>query len=321
MSERNSSTTPRAERWKRVAAAPWLRTVISVALLPMGCTTIPEQSIGDDWQPPATNWQLVWNDEFDGAAGTEPNPENWISRVQGENFNEELQFYTDDRANSYLDGTGNLVIKAQRQSYQDHDFTSARLESKGLFAQQYGAFEARIRLPTGKGLWPAFWLLGDNYDQVGWPNCGEVDILELGGSEPDKVTSSLHSPGFCGGGGTPECGKGPFSRDFVLPDSQTFAQDFHVFRFEWLADGVRWLVDGQPYHARAKQTLDAYGMPWVYDHPFFIILNVAVGGLYDGNPNAQTVFPQTMQIDYVRVYTLPNQGSTSVFKSTPPITN
>lgn len=275
-----------------------------------GCTTVPSADLGDEWEPASSDWQLVWSDEFAGPAGSAPDPSKWAPFVRGCNYNDEMQFYTDRPENLFVDGAGNLVIRAVSERYDDnHAFTSGRLETLGSMEQQYGAFEARIKLPRGKGLWPAFWLLGNDYKTRGWPYSGEVDILEMAGSDPYSVSSALHVLGYCGGGDTDLCDHVPVSRSRELPGGASYADDFHTFRFEWGNDGLRWLIDGVSYHERSKENLAKIGHPWPFDHPFFMILNVAVGGKFDGNPDSTTVFPQEMVVDYVRIYQLPGSGA------------
>jgi beta-glucanase (GH16 family) len=276
------------------------------------CTTVPEQDVGEEWRPASEDWQLVWSDDFDGPSGGAPDPTKWAHFVRGCNYNDEMQYYGNRRENSYLDGTGNLVIQALQENYFDpehgvtHAFTSARLETVGSMEQLYGAFEARINLPTGKGLWPALWLLGNDYQTIGWPHSGEVDILELAGSRPGQVSSALHAPGYCGGGDNEWCSRPGLTKfSPPLPAGASYPDDFHVYRFEWGETGMRWLIDGASYHERTRVGLEAIGLPWKFDHPYFLILNVAVGGKFDGNPDVTTVFPQQMLVDYVRVYTLP----------------
>ncbi|HTM46993.1 MAG TPA: glycoside hydrolase family 16 protein [Polyangiaceae bacterium] len=281
--------------------------------LALSACTVPASGVGDHWKPPSDQWQLVWSDEFEGPAQSAPDPTKWAQYVRGCNYNDEMEFYTDSRNNSYLDGQGRLVIQAIREDYDiNHKFTSGRLETLGSMEQLYGAFEARIKLPSGKGLWPAFWLLGNDFlnaqGQPTWPQAGEADILEMHGSNPHQISGAIHMPGFCGGGGTQLCMSGPLSRDFVLPNGGSFADDFHVFRFEWADTGMRWLVDGKSFHERSRANMEKLGVPWVFNHPFFMILNLAVGGAFDGNPIATTVFPQQLIVDYVRVYTLPGMS-------------
>ncbi len=169
--------------------------------------------------------------------------------------------------------------------------TSGRVETNGVFSQAYGRFEARIQLPKGQGMWPAFWLLGENYASVGWPACGEIDIMESRGSAPATVLGSIHGPGG-----------DSYTEGFNLPGGATFADAFHVFALEWEPGELRWYVDNQLFETQASDLLPA-SQPWVFDHPFFIILDLAVGGTFGGATSSATTFPQTMVVDYVRVYT------------------
>lgn len=242
---------------------------------------------------------LIWSDEFNGPAGTTVDPANWTSEVGGGGFgNRELQYYTDG-ANAALDGAGNLVITADNAPpaqyscwYGDCQYTSARIKTRFLFEQAYGRFEARIKIPYGQGLWPAFWMLGNNIGAVGWPNCGEIDIMENIGREPNIVHGTVHGPGYSGGGG--------IGGSYVL-SAGSFSDDFHVFAIEWAPDRIDFLVDATIYKTVTPNDLPA-GRSWVFDHPFYMILNVAVGGTWPGDPDSTTVFPQTMLVDYVRVY-------------------
>jgi beta-glucanase (GH16 family) len=246
----------------------------------------------------AQNYALRWSDEFDGPAGSAPDQTKWNYNTGGGGWgNNELETYTNRTQNAFLDGDGHLVIKAIKETFTGADgirreYTSARLLTKGKFSQRYGRFEARIKLPFGQGIWPAFWMLGANIDQVGWPMCGEMDIMENIGREPFINHGTLHGPGYSGGSG--------LGGIYTLPAGQKFSDDFHIFIIEWEATAVRFYVDGNLY--QTKTTADAAGKQWVFDHPFFILLNVAVGGNFPGNPNDTTTFPQTMTVDYVRVY-------------------
>ena len=246
---------------------------------------------------PSGPWRLSWSDEFDGPDNSAPDPSRWVYDIGGHGWgNAELETYTDRRENAFLRG-GMLVIRAMKEDYRGPDgiprpYTSARVKTQGVFAQTHGKFEARIRLPSGQGIWPAFWLLGSDIDGVGWPTCGEIDIFENIGREPMIVHGTMHGPGFSGGSG--------LSAAYVNPGGP-FHEGFHVFAVEWEARVVRWYVDGSLYHTRTPSDLPGAGLGWVFEHPFFIILNVAVGGNWPGDPDATTVFPQEMLVDWVRV--------------------
>ncbi len=241
------------------------------------------------------NYQLVWDDDFDGLAGESPDSSKWTFDIgigPGNDGwgNQELQYYTDRPENASLDGAGHLAITAKSESYAGRAFTSARINTKGRFEQAYGRFEARMKMPWGPGIWPAFWMLGADIDAVSWPQCGEIDIMEYRGQQPHLIHGTVHGPGYSGGAAiTKSYG---FSND-------RFDKDFHVFAVEWGPDYIDFFVDEALYHRVRPE--DVTG-EWVYDQPFFILMNVAVGGNYVGFPTEQTPFPQTMLVDYVRVY-------------------
>ncbi len=250
-----------------------------------GCET-------DDVQTVATLTNLVMADEFD-TEGT-PNPSIWTYDIgrgpNGDGWgNQELQYYTDRTDNVKIDN-GLLLITAKEESFEGASYTSARLVTRGLFEQAYGRFEARIRLPYGKGLWPAFWLLGNDCDQNIWPQCGEIDIMEYLGDSPTVTFGSVHGPGYSAGEAE--------TKEYEL-ENDRFDTGFHVFGIEWGPDYINYYVDGDLYN---RITPDDVPGEWVFDHPFYIILNVAVGGSFPGSPNEETTFPQTMLVDYVRVY-------------------
>lgn len=282
--------TPR----RMLAAAAAVATVASLAVAATASAEPANDT--DDAQP-----KLAWSDEFDGDAGSKPDGSKWIPEVNGDGGgNGELQYYTDSADNASLDGEGNLVITARKENpndYQCHygrcEYTSARLTTAQTFTQQYGHFEARIKVPRGTGMWPAFWMLGSNFGQTPWPDCGEIDILENIGSEPSTVHGSLHGPGYSGGN--------PLTGSYSLPNGEAFADDFHTFAVDWTPEYIAWSVDGQEY--QRKTPADAGGNAWPFDQPFFIIMNVAVGGAWPGPPNDDTQFPQSMVVDYVRVST------------------
>ncbi|WP_020518860.1 glycoside hydrolase family 16 protein [Catelliglobosispora koreensis] len=249
---------------------------------------------------------LTWSDEFNAAAGTAPNSARWRYDIGGGGWgNNELQYYTNRTQNAAHDGAGNLVITARRENpagygcwYGSCQYTSARLLTAATFTQAYGRFEARMKIPRGQGLWPAFWMLGNNIGSVGWPQSGEIDIMENVGFEPSTVHGTLHGPGYSGGAGV---GGG-----YMLPGGQALADAFHTFTVDWEPNAITWYIDGIQYSR--KTPADIGGNQWVFDHPFFMIMNVAVGGNWPGSPNASTVFPQTLTIDYVRVYSYQSGG-------------
>jgi beta-glucanase (GH16 family) len=253
-----------------------------------------------DSQTNESRWTLVWSDEFNQSDGSRPDPAKWKFEVGPiGSANGELEYYTNRPENSFV-RDGNLVIRARKENFTGPDnatgsYTSARITTQGLFEQTYGRFEARIKIPRGQGIWPAFWILGDDFGKVGWPACGEIDIMENIGKEPSTIHGSMHGPGYSG--------DRDYSSAFKLPGGATFYDDFHVFAIEWEPNVVRFFLDQELYAVFTPSRLPA-GMKWVFDHPFFIILNVAVGGVWPGAPDSTTVFPQEMLVDYVRVYKL-----------------
>ena len=229
----------------------------------------------------------MWHDEFDGPT---LDLTKWVSETGAGGWgNNELEFYTARPENARVEN-GNLVIEARQEAFGGSQYTSARLKTEGLGAWQYGRIEARIRIPRGQGLWPAFWMLGDRCEQVGWPTCGEIDIMENIGREPSRVHGTVHGPGYSGAQGV--------GAAYSL-SAGAFADDYHVYAVEWQAGAIVWYADSTVY-----ATVTGNNVPgtWVFDHPFFIILNVAVGGYWPGSPDGTTVFPQAMLVDYVRVY-------------------
>ncbi|MBR9860777.1 glycoside hydrolase family 16 protein [bacterium] len=249
------------------------------------CNDDPEQVLPD------REYELVWSDDFNGDTGTSLNTSLWNFDIgKGANGwgNGELQSYTDDLENVALDGKGNLVISARKNS--NGSYTSARIKTEGIFTQQYGRIEARIKTPAGQGIWPAFWMLGENIDQVGWPECGEIDIMEQKGQYPFITYGSLHGPGYSAGNA--------ITNSYRL-ETGRFDTEFYLYAVEWGEDYVDFFLNDILYKS-IKRT-DVPG-DWVYNQPFFIILNVAVGGTFVGLPNDNTPFPASMYIDYVKVY-------------------
>lgn len=250
-------------------------------------TTTPTQQ--------ASPWKLVWSDEFDGASRTPPDSDKWTPAVGGDGWGNQQLDYDTNNKNVYQDGQGNLVIEARKGNptnyqcwYGQCQYTSAQITTKGHFSFTYGRLEARMKVPAGQGIWSAFWLLGDNCATVGWPTCGEIDVMENVGKQPNIVYGTVHGPGYFSG--TSQLRHGVFS------------DDFHVFALQWDPSHLRFFVDGVNYATYNRAAL-ANQAQWVYNHPFHIVLNVSVGGVWPGSPDATTVFPQKMIISYMRVYT------------------
>jgi beta-glucanase (GH16 family) len=276
-----------------------MNALLFVALLPLGF---------DD-----PKWKLVWSDEFEGAAidrkkwdfdlgnGFDADG-HWISGWG----NDELQFYTDRPQNAFVKD-GSLIIRAIKEEHQNFKYTSARLKTRAkdkseLFSKLYGKFEFRAKLPTGQGVWPALWMMPQSDKYGGWPRSGEIDVMEARGQAPNKVLGTLHY-----GAVAPR--NIHTGKDYILPNKGTIA-DFHVYAVEWEPGEIRWSVDGKEYQlqrdwwsAKAKGKRDERNAwPAPFDQPFYLIMNVAVGGRFLGNPDATTKFPVEMAVDYVRVY-------------------
>ena len=231
-------------------------------------------------------WRLVWHDEFDTAVGPD-----WTFDIgTGTNGwgNREHQYY--GTAGERARGGWSADHRGEEGAVRVSESTSARLKTEGKKTFKYGRIEARIQVPRGQGLWPAFWALGEDQKAVGWPRCGEIDIMENIGKEPNRVHATVHGPGYSGGSGV-----GGF---WDLP-SGAFADGFHVFAVEWDASGLRFFVDDTVYKSIAPADVPG---TWVFGHPFFLLLNLAVGGNWPGAPDASTMFPAQMKVDYVRVY-------------------
>ncbi len=269
-----------------------------LSMIVASCLVIPA-AVTSPQDTPAQQWKLSWSDEFKGPDGAPPDPAKWEVVTGGGGFgNKELEQYT-ARPENIRQEHGNLVITARHESFTGADgiqreYTSARLQTKGKFEQKYGRFEARIKIPQGQGMWPAFWMLGDDNRSTGWPGCGEIDIMENVGYEPGKIHGSMHGPGYSGGS--------PLTGAFSLPAGAKFSGDFHVFAVEWDASAVRFYVDDHLYETQTPDSIPS-SKHWVFDHPFFILLNLAVGGQWPKDPDSTTQFPQQMLVDYVRVYT------------------
>lgn len=259
-------------------------------LLSIGAFSLLFGCSNDEKQKVITKTKLVMSEEFnvDGA----PDPNMWTYNIgTGSNGwgNNELQYYTDRPQNIKVEN-GMLKITAIKEQFMGAGYTSARIISKGKFEKKYGRIEARIKMPLGQGLWPAFWMLGSNIDQVSWPQCGEIDIMEYLGNNPIRMFGTVHGPGYSGGES--------ISKQFILSNSR-FDTEFHVFGIEWDKDNINFYVDDFLYHTVKPKDVPG---EWVFNQSFFMILNIAVGGNLPGSPNSQTSFPQSMLVDYIRVY-------------------
>jgi beta-glucanase (GH16 family) len=243
---------------------------------------------------PSHYWKLVWSDEFNSSTGTPPDPAKWSPNIGGDGWGNEQLDYDTNNQNAFQDGNGNLVLEASKDNPQGYmcwyglcQYTSARISTQYHFSFTYGLIEANIKVSSGQGIWPAFWLMGDNYPYVGWPACGEIDVMENIGRTPNMTHASVHGPLYLR------------TSSYTLPHGE-LSDGFHVFAMQWDPNHLYFMIDGLNYYRVDKAD---FAGNWVFDHPFFIILNNAVGGRWPGNPNTTTVFPQKMLISYVRVYT------------------
>jgi beta-glucanase (GH16 family) len=242
-----------------------------------------------EWRTAALRGRLIWSDEFDGAAGSPPDPAHWRHEIGWVGVsNGESQRYSASLENAFQDGQSNLVIRASKMG---SGFTSARLTTKGLIELKFGRIECRAKLPRGAGLWSAFWALGNNIDSTSWPGCGEIDIFESIGSQPQEFLGTVHCPGH-----SKEAGIGGRIETTNVGDV------FRVFAVEWWPNRITWSIDGVAYHEVDKNGL---GVAWVFDHPFFLLLNLAVGGWLGGDVSNMTTFPANLTVDYVRWFELP----------------
>ncbi len=260
------------------------------------------------------NWVLRWSDEFNDAAGTPPNPNVWTPEISDGAVgvegnigwgNSELEYYTDKPENVSTDGNGNLVIRVSKVDtgtsqlwchYGACEYTSARLVSKDKAEFQYGKIEARAKVAAGEGLWPAIWTLGENFPTTAWPTSGEIDIMEFVGKDPMRVFGTIHGPGYSGGGG--------IVNTYSFSPTAVY-NGYHTYTVEWTPGKIDWYVDNIKYHSATTATIPT-GTQWVYDHPFFLILNQAIGGNFGGTVGKDVVFPADMLVDYIRVYQAPD---------------
>jgi len=252
-----------------------------------------------------TTWTLAWSDEFDGAAGSRVDPAKWghdLGDGCGNGIcgwgNNEKEYYTDATENVSLDGQGHLQIVARQAPagltcyYGACRYTSGKITTRGKMNAAPGRVEARLKLPAGQGLWPAFWMLGSGFPSVSWPACGELDIMENKGSTPSATSSAIHGPGYSG--------NTPFAHLTQLTGGGV-TSDFHTYAVEWDGESVRFSVDSAVHYSVARTDLLQYGSS-VIGQPYFVILNLAVGGQFDGDPGSNAIFPATMLVDWVRVY-------------------
>ena len=255
--------------------------------------------------PSRTTWVQVWSDDFDGPSGARIDSTKWrhdtadgCSQGICGWGNNEKEYYTDALENIALDGQGHLTIVARRAQsgltcyYGPCLYTSAKVTTRGKLRVDRGRVEARIKLPAGQGLWSAFWMLGNDSPATPWPLCGELDVMENRGSDPITTSSAVHGPGYSGAT--------PFAQALKL-ERGSFADDFHTFAVEWDSLHVRFFVDDVAHYGITRNAVERFGES-VLGRSYFLILNLAVGGTFDGDPRSDAIFPATMLVDYVRVF-------------------
>lgn len=273
---------------KKTALRTWLALTGLAALAGLsGCQAAAAPTPAPTAIPAPAGLRLVWHDEFDGTA---VDPANWTYDLGGGGWgNGEMEHYTNRPENVRVEA-GQLVIEARQEKYEGSYYTSARLKTQGLQAFQYGWVEARLKVPAGAGLWPAFWMLGADFNGQNWPDCGEIDIMEYIGKEPDLIMGTLHGPGYSGAVGFSKWNRQKYA----------IADDFHTYAVHSQPDQIDWYYDGVKYHTVTRADVGA--RTWVGDRPYFIILNLAVGGTLPGLVSPKTVFPAQLRVDYVRVF-------------------
>ena len=284
------------------APRPWRRALPLIAIVLTACGGGGATAAPAPAPAPTNRWTLVWSDEFNDPAGTVPSKANWnydLGNAENNGWgNHEFQYYTSNARNAQTDGAGMLVITAEKASNpgpcwngKPCDYTSARIHTQNKVSFTYGKVEARMKLPAGQGIWPAFWSLGADIATAPWPASGEIDFMEFIGKTPNATYGTLHGPGYSGAQGI---GK---SLDFGKP----VADDFHTYTVVKRPNEIIWYVDGKEYHRLTPASLPAGGT-WVFEKPFFVILNLAVGGDWPGAPDATTPLPAQMKVDWVRIY-------------------
>ncbi len=228
----------------------------------------------------------MWVQDFTGPAGSLPDPEIWVHEVGGGGWGDgQQQVYTADRRNAALDGAGHLAITARREA--DGTITSARLTTQDRFTTTFGRIEARIKVPGGPGTWPAFWMLGADLDVAGWPACGEIDVMEHVGADPRRCHGTLHGPGYSGLAG----GVGR-----VMDAGTDLSEDFHEYAVAWDESAVTWILDGREQHRLTPADVPG---PWPFDHPFYLLVNLAIGGDWPGN-DGDPALPAVLLVDWIR---------------------
>lgn len=259
-------------------------------------TTSADVAVPQTIQSGETSYKLVWNDEFSGSTGTAPDSNKWGYPRLGTSKtgwgNQSLNAYTDSRKNSFLDGNGNLVIRTLKENYQGAPYTSAYLATQNKVDWKYGRFEIRAKLPVGgKGIWPAIWMMPANDVYGDWPNSGEIDIMEMIGSDPTQIVGTIHYGDVAGQ-------HEQLNAKYRIPDT-----GYHTYAVEWDEASIRWYIDDVLYQTRSKaewSNSNAGNGP--FDQEFYLILNIAVGGTWPGSPDDSVTFGQDMNVDYVRVY-------------------
>jgi len=277
--------------WSSINVKPLFSIALMIAMMNTGtgCKKAGEEIIAAvpmDSIPQLLGWKLVWNDEFNG---TSVDLTRWEYEVNGDGGgNNELQYYTANPANSLVQN-GSLTIRAQRESYQGKQYTSARMRTRNKGDWKFGRVEVRAKVPYGRGMWPAIWMLPTDWEYGGWPMSGEIDIMECLGQDPWTIYGTIH---FGQSVAAHQQLGGKYTRS-----GESFAGDFHLYAIEWDSTSIQWYVDGMKYYSAQKSS--------PFDKRFHLLLNVAVGGNWPGSPDEFTSFPQTMTVDYVRVYQRP----------------
>jgi len=234
-------------------------------------------------------WQLVWSDEFDYEGL--PDPDKWSYDI-GYIANNEKQYYTEARLENARVEDGHLIIEARKESLEGFDYTSARLVTRGIQTWKYGRFEVRAKVPAGRGTWPAIWMLGENISEVGWPACGEIDIMEYVGYDPNTFHGNIHTAAY---NHIIDTNRG----NAVEVDSPW--DTFHIFAIEWFEDRIDFFLDGEKYFTFEKESDDA--AVWPFDKPQYLLLNLAIGGNWGGREGIDdSLFPHQFVVDYVRIY-------------------